>query len=60
MKAGISQHGQAEMTETLFQTTLAVKVTAKFILEQEEASFPTGVVGCDAEQQGDFCPHLTH
>lgn len=38
------------MPENVFQTTLAVKVTAKFGLERERAAFPTGAVGKDAEQ----------
>lgn len=38
MKAGTSQHGQAGEPENAFQTTLAVKVTAKFALEWENPS----------------------
>lgn len=53
----MSQHGQAEMPDNVFQTTPAVKVTAKFILELETVLCYCGL-GC--EQWGDFCPHLTY
>lgn len=53
----MSPHGQAEMPDNVFQTTPAVKVTAKFILEPESVLCYCGL-GC--EQWGDFCPHLTY